>query len=133
MFDMRAFERSILANGRVAGHDLEELRQRLYVDGKIERRAADCLVELHKRVQHSTPAFEHFYYQAIKDHMLADGLIDADRTAWLRQLILSGDTIHDEDRRLLHELKGEARQVSREFEALFAESMKQPPEQRTCG
>ena len=37
---------------------------------KLARRA-DFLVELHKRVQHLTPAFEHFFYQAIKDHILA--------------------------------------------------------------
>jgi hypothetical protein len=33
----------------------------------------------------------------------------------------------------LHELKGEAKQVSREFETLFDECMKQPVEQHTCG
>ncbi len=36
-------------------------------------------------------------------------------------------------RKFLHELKGEAKQVGREFDVLFEESMKQPPEQRTCG
>jgi hypothetical protein len=35
--------------------------------------------------------------------------------------------------KFLHELKGEAKQVSREFDVLFEESMKQPPEQRTRG
>ena len=39
----------------------------------------------------------------------------------------------DEERKFLHELKGEALQVSREFEVLFEESMRQPPEQRTSG
>ncbi len=33
----------------------------------------------------------------------------------------------------MHELKGEARQVSPELEALLEECMKQPQEQRTCG
>ena len=37
------------------------------------------------------------------------------------------------ERKFLHELKGEASQVSREFEALFEESMDQPQEQNTCG
>src|SRR5205085_9657113 len=109
------------------------LRGRLYVDGKIDRRAADFLVELHKRVQHITPAFQHFFYQAVKDHILAHGRIDAEETAWLRRMLFADGKIDDEERKFLHELKGQATQVCREFEVLFEESMKQPQEQRTCG
>ena len=133
MADLRQIEQAILANGRVDGPELEVLRGQLYVDGKVDRRAADFLVELHKRVQHVTPALQHFFYQAIKDHLLADGRIDAEETAWLRQMLFADGKIDDQERKLLHELKGEAKQVSREFEALFAESMKQPQEQHTCG
>jgi hypothetical protein len=39
----------------------------------------------------------------------------------------------DEERTFLHELKGEAKQVSRAFELLFGDIMEQPPEQRTSG
>jgi hypothetical protein len=48
-------------------------------------------------------------------------------------MLFADGKIDDEERKFLHELKGEAKQGSREFEALFEESMKQPPEQRTCG
>ena len=56
---------------------------------------ADFLVELHKRVQHRTPAFEQFFYQAIKDHILAHGRIDAEEAAWLRRELkeLAYDTL----------------------------------------
>jgi hypothetical protein len=133
MLSLRQVEQDVLANGRVEDHELEVLRRQLYADGKIDRRGADFLVELHKRVEHLTPAFEHFFYQAVKDHVLANGRINAEEAAWLRQLLTSGRWIKDEDRRLLHELKGEAREVSPEFEALFAESMKRPQEQHTSG
>jgi hypothetical protein len=133
MRKLRQIEQNILATGRVDSDALEVLRQELRADGKIARREADFLVELHKRVQHLTPAFEHFFYQAIKDHILADGRIDAEETAWLRQMLFADARIDDRERKLLHELKGEAKQVSREFEALFEECMKQPPEQHTCG
>src|SRR5437660_3072291 len=111
----------------------EALRRQLYAGVKIERREADFLVELHKRVQHKTPAFEHFFYQAIKDHILADGRIDAEEAAWLRRMLFADGKIDDEERKLLHELKGEAGQVSREFEVLFEEGMKEPQERHTCG
>ena len=133
MTNLRQLEDTILANGRVESPELEVLRRELYAGGKIGRREADFLVELHKRVQRKTPAFEQFFYQAIKDHILADGRVDAEEAAWLRQLLFADGQLRDEERKLLHELKGEAGQLSREFEVLFEESMKQPPEQRTCG
>jgi hypothetical protein len=133
MPDLRQIEHDILAHGRVDGQELEVLRQQLYADGKIDRRGADFLVELHKRVHHLTPAFERFFYQGIKDHILAHGRIDAEEAAWLRRMLFADGKIDDEERKFLHELKGEAGQVCREFQALFEESMKQPPEQHTCG
>jgi hypothetical protein len=133
MHELQQIEHDILARGRVDGPELEVLRQRLYAGGKIERPQADFLVELHKRVQHLTPAFERFFYQAVKDYILAHDRIDAEEAAWLRQMLFADDKLKDEERKFLHELKGEAQEVSLEFEALFAESMKQAPEQHTCG
>jgi hypothetical protein len=105
----------------------------LYAGGKIDRTKADFLVDLHKRVQHLNPAFERLFYQAIKDHILADGWINPQDAAWLRQMLFADGNIDDEERKFLHELKGEAKKVCREFEGLFAESMKQTQEQHTCG
>jgi hypothetical protein len=133
MLEFQQIEHDILAKGRVDGHEMEALRRHLYAGGTIDRRGADFLVELHKRVQHLTPAFEHFFYQAIKDHILARGRIDAEEAAWLRRMLFADGKIDDQERKFLHELKGEAKQVSRDFEALFAECMKQAPEQHTCG
>jgi hypothetical protein len=133
MVELRQIERDILAIGKVEGQELELLRRRVYAGDKIKRPEADFLVELHKRVQHLTPAFEQFFYQAIKDHILADGRIDAEETAWLRRMLFADGKIDDEERKFLHELNGEARQVSPEFKELFDECIKQPPEQRTCG
>jgi hypothetical protein len=133
MMRLRQLEQAILAKGRVNGAELDALRQELYGNGKIDRPKADFLVELHKRVQHMTPAFNHFFYRAIKDHILVDGRINAEEAAWLRQLLFADGKIDDEERKFLHEIKGEAKQVSHEFEVLFRESMKQPPEQHTCG
>ena len=133
MLKLRQIEQGILANGKVDSAELEALRRQLYADEKIDRPKADFLVELHKRVQHMTPAFEQFFYQAIKDHILAHGRIDAEEAAWLRRMLFADGKIDDEERKFLHELKGEAEQVSREFEVLFEDSMKQPPEQHTCG
>ena len=133
MMDLPEIKRDILAIGKVEGRELEVLRRRVYAGGKVNRPEADFLVEIHKRVQHLTPAFEHFFYQAIKDHILADGRIDAESAAWLRRMLFADGMIDDEERKFLHELNGEAKQVSTEFKKLFEQSMKQPVEQHTCG
>lgn len=131
--NLRQLEQDVLANGRVDSPELEALRSQLYARGTIDRRGADFVVELHKRVQHRTPAFEQFFYQAIKDHILGRGRIDAEEAVWLRRMLFADGKIKDEERKFLHELKGEAGQVSRQFQDLFDDAMKQPPEQHTCG
>src|SRR4029079_8391502 len=93
MASLLQIEQDILATGKIDGPELEVLRRHLYADGKIDRSKADFVVELHKRVQHKTPAFERFFYQAVKDHILADGWIDAEPAAWLGQMLLSHHTI----------------------------------------
>jgi hypothetical protein len=133
MLKLRQLEQNILANGRVDGAELEVLRREFYVGAPIDRPKADFLVELHKRIEHMTPAFEHFFYRAIKDHILAHGRISAEETSWLRRMLLADGKIKDEERKFLHELKGEAKETSPEFEALFKESMKEPQEQHTSG
>jgi hypothetical protein len=132
MLELRQIEHDILAIGKVDGKELELLSKRVYAGDKISRQTADFLVELHKRVQHRTPAFETFFYQALKDHILANGRVGVEQSAWLRRMLFADGKIDDEERKFLHELNGEAQQVSPEFKALFEESMKQPQEQRTC-
>ena len=134
MLKLRQIEQDILATGRLDGPHLELLRREVYAEGKIDRRGGpDFLVELHKRVQHLTPAFEHFFYAAIKAHILEDGRIDAEESAWLRRMLFADGKIDDQERKFLHELKGEAKEVGPDFEALFKECMKQPQEQHTSG
>lgn len=121
MADLRKLMNDILANGKVEGNEVELLRQELYADGKITRQEADFLAELHKRVQRQSPGFENFYFQAIKDYVLADGTIDAEETEWLRQMIAHDGRLSPKEIQFLHQLKGEAQRVSPEFEAFYQE------------
>ena len=133
MQELRRIEQDILATGKVDSDHLEALRLALYTGGTVGRSEADLLVELHKRVQRPNPGFEHLYYRAIKDHILTGDRIDAERVAWLRRVLFADGQITDEERQLLHELRGEAQKLSHEFETLFREAMKLPQERHTCG
>ena len=133
MQELRRIEQGILATGKVDSDHLEALHRRLYANGAIGRPEADFLVELHKRVQRPNPGFEELFYRVIKDHILAGDRIDAEGVAWLRQVLFSDGQIADAERKLLHELRGEAQMLSPEFETLYKETMKLPQERHTCG
>jgi hypothetical protein len=133
MQELRRIEQDILTQGEVDSDHLEALHRRLYATGRINRAEVDFLVELHKRVQHSNPSFEYIFYRAIQDYLLADGCIDAEKVAWLRQMLFADGTIKDEEKKFLQELKGEVQKGSKEFETLFEEAMKMPQERRSSG
>ena len=133
MSRLRQIEQDILAMGKIDGPHLEELRQQLYEGGTIDRQKADFLIGLHKRVQHQTPGFEHFFYKTLKDHLLAGERIGAAETEWLRHMLFADGAFKVEERKFLHELNGEAANTSPEFEILFKQSMKLTPEQHTSG
>ena len=133
MFNTYEIEQRILATGKVDTPELEALGRQIYANGKIGRQEADFLVQLHKRVQHLNPAFEEFYYKAVKDYVLRDDRIDAAASAWLRQMLFTDGEASDAKRKLLHELNGEAKHISGEFELLFKQIMRLSPEQHTSG
>ena len=121
MTGLQNLMQQILANGKVEGHELATLKQELYGDGPLDRRKAELLVELHKRVQRVTPAFEQFFYQALKDHLLTDGAVRAGEATWLRGALFDGNTVTEQEKKFLCQLRGEARSASPEFQALCDE------------
>ncbi len=134
MANLRQLMEEVLADGRIDGQEIERLRRELYADGKIDRAEADFLVELNKRAQRpSGPLWEQFYYQALKDHILADGSIDAEEVAWLRRLLTEQGRIDDAERKFLHQLQGEAKKVCPEFEGVCRECLKESPPTHTSG
>lgn len=119
MTDLRMLQKELLANGKVEGHEVEQLRTLVSADGKIDRLEAELLLELFKRVDRVSPAFERFFYNAIKKHLLSDGMIGAEAAGWLRKLVFADGKISDREKKLIRELKGEASQVCAEFQALY--------------
>jgi len=123
----------ILANGEIDGPRLDRLRRQLYADGYIDRTKADFLVALHRRIQPHTPAFERLFYQALKDHLLACERLGAEEADWLRCTLFLDGELEDEGLKFLHELKGEAKNCSPEFEVLVSLSMTMSSEHCTYG
>lgn len=124
MPNLREVMAKVLADGKIDGSKIESLTTLLYADGVIDREEAAFLVELHKRVERVTPKFEKFFYRAIKEHVLTDGVIDAAEAAWLRRIIFADGTVEEREKKLIRELRGEARHICPEFEALYQDCVK---------
>jgi len=84
----------------------------------------EFLVALRDEAKAVTSSFEQLFYQALKDHILADGSIDAEEAQWLRTLLFADGRIDENEKQLLRDLKANARQVSPEFQALHDECLR---------
>lgn len=121
--ELRTLGNSIMANGKIEGHEVELLRNHLSADGVIDRSEAEFLVEMYRRTSQIAPAFEKFFYQAVKKHLVADGCIGTEEAGWLRRVIFSDGIVKEREKKLLRELRGEARDLSDEADALFDECL----------
>ena len=64
------------------------------------------------------PSFRQLVLDAIKNNILADGVITAQEADWLRRWIISEGQVDEGMKKFLQELKGGAKQTTREFDAL---------------
>ena len=118
---MLLIAQEILIEGKINVLHMATLRQHLYADGTIDRAKADFLIELYKRLRPPTPAFRHFVFRALKDHLLAREQIGTEEVEWLRHTLFA-DGADEEEREFLLELQGEARTTSPEFEILLKQA-----------
>lgn len=124
--EFRTLGMKILTNGKIEGHEVESLRELISADGKIDREEAEFLIHLYRRTDQIAPAFEKFFYKVIKQHLLADGTIDSERAAWLRKLILIDGKVSEREKKLLREIKGEAKEISLEAHDLIEDCLNWP-------
>jgi hypothetical protein len=124
MADLQKFKARILADGRIDEDEVAQLRAELYADGKIDKDEVEFLIALRNEAASVCPAFEDFFFGAVKDNVLADGSIDAEEAFWLRQLVFADGKVDEREKQFLRELRGQARKVSPEFQKLCDECLK---------
>jgi uncharacterized tellurite resistance protein B-like protein len=112
-----------LADGRIDGREVESISALLYADGKINDEEAEFLVQLRRRMERASPAFDRFYFAALKKYILADGVIAPAEVQWLRRAVVADGKATEAEKKLLRELNGEARQTCPQFGALLAECL----------
>ncbi len=124
--EFRTLGMKILANGKIEGHEVESLWELISADGKVDREEAEFLIHLYRRTDQITPVFEKFFYKVIKQHLLADGTIDGEQVVWLRKLILADGKVSEREKKLLREIRGEAKEISVQGHALIEECLAWP-------
>jgi hypothetical protein len=122
MADWRKLAKALtLADGTIDDREVSILRDELFADGEIDESELEFLGELRNEAEGASPAFMGLYAQAVKAHVLADGDISDAETAWLRKAIFADGRVDADEKRLLQELKGQARSTAPSFQQLCRE------------
>ena len=127
MADWRKLARAVLlADGVIDDQEVKAMRKELYEDGKIDKQEVEFLIELRNAAQKKnpiTPAFEKFFFKAIADNVLADGVIDKREAVWLEKMLFADGKIDANEKKFLQKLKKDATKTGKDFDALYEKCM----------
>jgi hypothetical protein len=116
--------RALLSDGRIDLKETAIIREEIFADDRVDKSELEFLFSLRKEAESSVQAFSELFFKAVKEHMLADGVISAAEARWLRKMIFADGTIDEDEKKLMETLKHEARDVAPEFQKLYDECMK---------
>ena len=122
---------TLLADGKIDDDEVKALKKELWEDGKIDDDEVKFLVSLRNAAQKKAkakkeevnPKFTAMFFKAVKDNVLADGVIDASEAGRLREMLFADGKIDDDEKKFLARVKKAATATSPEFERLYDECM----------
>src|SRR5262245_29272363 len=115
--------RALLLDGRIDLKETALVREEVFSDDRVDKSELEFLFALRKEAESCVQAFSDLFFSAVKKHMLSDGSISAAEAKWLRKMIFQDESIDEEEKKLMQDLKAGARDVSPEFQKLFDECM----------
>jgi uncharacterized tellurite resistance protein B-like protein len=115
---------ALLADGKIDTREVEILRKSLFADARIDKSELEFLADLRKSAKSTVKEFMKLFIEAVKNHMLADGVITDTEAVWLRKTIFADNKVDADEIQLLKELKQSAKQTSPEFDKLYNECVK---------
>ena len=68
-----------------------------------------------------TPAFENFFFKALEDSVLDNGIVNSKEANFLRKAIFADGKIEDSEKRFMKRIKNKATKTSPQFERLYTE------------
>jgi len=115
---------ALLADGQIDEREVALIRKEFFADGRIDRSELEFLLEVKKEAASAVPSFQKLLFEAVRNVILADGVIDAEEAAWLRTWIYADGKVDADEKHWLRELKLLASRVSPEFMTLYNECLK---------
>jgi hypothetical protein len=118
---------ALLASGVLDESEVKVIKKELYANGKIDHKELEFLIDLRfaaRKQARGTPLsaqFEHLFFKAVQENVLADGNITAKETTFLRKAI--GGKMDDAEKAFVKRLKKGAKKTSPAFEKLYAECL----------
>ncbi len=113
-----------LADGVIDTAETAILKKEILADGVVDKEEVNFLVDLRNASKKTTPAFNSFFFSALKSHLLEDGVIDAAEVKALRKILFADGVIDDAEKRFMKDLKKSAKSVAPAFDKLLADCLK---------
>jgi len=125
MADWRKLAKSLaLADGRIDEKETKIIKDELLADGAISKSELEFILDIRNSADSCVQSFHNFVHSVVKKVILADGDISAKEAAWLKKYLFADGKLDEGEKKLLQDLKTEAKAVSPEFKALYDECMK---------
>ena len=122
MADWKALlHKTLLADGSIDAAETAALRAEILADGVVDREEVEFLTDLRNSARQSSPEFIAFFFDAVAQHLLADGKLDAEEAVLARRILFADGVIDDAERAFMKGLRAKAKAISTEFEALLRE------------
>lgn len=127
MADFRALAKDLcLADRKIDENEVKILKKHLYADGKIDRKEIEFLIELREAAKKTggvKSVFETFFYKAVYDGVIGNGIISAAEAGLLRKAVLADGRVEDAEKKLMRKLKNAASKTAPQFDKLYQEVM----------
>jgi hypothetical protein len=124
MADWKKMAKTILlADGTIDEREVAALRKEFFADERIDEIELEFLLDLRNSARGVKASFNVLVLEALKNCLMADGVLDASDASLLRRWIFADSKVDAGEKKFLEELKAGAKQVSKEFESLYNQCM----------
>lgn len=114
---------ALLADGAIDEREVAILRKEFFADRRIDRAEMEFLLEARKKASSAVPSFEKLLFECLRSVILADDVISPEEAAWIRDHIYADGKVDAAEKHWMKELKCLAGRTCPEFEALYQQVM----------
>lgn len=108
----------LLTDQRITDCEVDTIRAYVDQNGKLDLDDVKFLVSLLSEAREVSPGFDALFFPALKQVILADGLVGLDEQFYIMKMIYSDGRIREQEKQFLRELQAEVQETTPEFDAM---------------